>query len=209
MQGYAMSQEPDLTFIGDVPKFTELEQALARCEQSWCDFAYSVRTGMRFQCNTAGVVTRHGRTFVQVREQFDVYKGLIEGDEPSALVRALHFACKEGLPLPYWLSHRVCAAIDKTFATETTLHEAFSLSTILPESGKKAGIARRRIQESVLLRSQTRGLMHEQKIKSLDVALRRVLKAGKFSFGLTVARRLFNERDRKQRLFLGRKDKHR
>ena len=205
-----MSQEPDLTYINDVAKFTELEQALARCEQSWCDFAYSVRTGMRFQCNTAGVATRHHwLTFVQVREQFDVYKGLIEGDEPSALVRALRFACEEGLPLPYWLSHRVCAAIDKTFATETTLHEAFSLSTILPESGKKAGIARRRIQESALLWSQTRRLMHEQKIKSLDVALRRVLKVGEFSFGLTVARRLFNERDRKQRLFLGRKDKHR
>lgn len=191
-----------------LPELTEHEQALARCEQSWCDFAYAVRTGYRFVRDNNGRVKRAlGSSFVQVKQQFDIYRDRLNKGDHSAVLGALQYACKEGVPLPYWLARETLDRINQTYQTETTLHEAFGLSKGLPERGKKAANARKKRQQQGELYFAVHDAM-EKGARSLNAALDQVLKQNRFSFGKTEARRLFNERERLQRLHLG-KDKHR
>lgn len=191
-------------FLGEKPDFNELEQELARCEQSWCDFAYSLRRMHRIQCGDSGVVeSLRCMSFVDVKEQFDAYKKRLEEGDPSALVGALNYACEEGVPLPYWLASEIRTRLKRVFDTYETLGEAFGLAALLPEKGKKARNARRYFQLRKHLWVDVR-LAMKGKSLSLTKALRAAIKSGKYPFGESTARKLYNTQERIQKSSLPR-----
>jgi len=180
------------------PELTEDEQALAQCDPSWGDFAYAVRTRCRFKRGINGKIESSlCFSFVQVKGQFDVYRDRLKNGDESAVVDAMVYACKERVPLPDWLAQEILDRVTRTYQTEATLHESFGLSKILPERGKKAVNARKKRKQRFKLWFAVHDAMNNG-ARSLDEALRQVLKDNSFSFGKTEARRLFNEQERIQ-----------
>jgi hypothetical protein len=205
-----MKQELKAGFFpaGFFPELSELERDLARLEQSWCDFSYSLRTGHRIKRDKPGRLRFQAFPLVRVHQHLEQYRERVQRGESGALVGALSYACGEGVPLPYWLAQAIQEGITRTFETETTLHTAFGLAGLLPESGKKARNARQMLKARVRLWLA----VHEAKregAKGLNDALKQVLRSQPFPFGLTKARHMFNEQERIQRMHLGMSDRHR
>ncbi|MBL8376994.1 MAG: hypothetical protein JNM79_03935 [Burkholderiales bacterium] len=193
---------------GFFPTLTDDERELARLETSWGDFSYSLRTGHRINRENARRFKILGGGLSYVHQQFEVFRERIERGESGALVAALDYACEQGVPLPYWLAREIRNRLGQVFETETSMHVAFDLSSILPERGKKARNARQKLKARLRLWVAVHEVKRNKK-KSLHVALQEVLREQPFPFGMTEARRLFNEQERVQRLHLGKTDRHR
>lgn len=193
-------------FGPELPALNEREIELAQWEQSWCDFVYLVRTRTGVVSDDNGVIeTINLLSLATVANTFRLYRERLNSGEQYAIVAALEFACKQGVPLPNWLSREILTRLKKAVSTNTTLGDALGFTENFPERGKKASNARRRFQDRKLLYVEVSKAMHWEKVPTLDAALRQVLSANRFPFSLTVARKLYLEQDRIQNMHLGRK----
>lgn len=182
--------------------FNDDERQLDTLESSWADFLHGLRTGLRFVRDGTASEKMLAMSFPEVRQQFDAFRQRHEQGDGTALIEAMKYACEEGVPAPYWLALEVVPRVSRVFREAITLHEAFGLEADFPSTGKKAANSRRQLQHRHRLYRYVASLMHEESM-SLDPALRRVLKEHDFPFGLTVARRLFEDQERVQRAHLG------
>lgn len=184
----------------------EDERQLDALESSWADFLHGLRTGLRFVRDGTASEKMLCMSFAEVRQQFDAYRQRHEQGDGTALIEAMKYACEEGVPAPYWLALEVVPRVSRVFREAITLHEAFGLEKDFPsakrKTDKKPANSRRLLQHKHRLYWHVASLMHEESM-SLDPALRRVLKEHDFPFGLTVARRLFEDQERVQRAHLG------
>lgn len=188
--------------MGDLLNDDEVQ--LDRLESSWADFAHGVRTGMRYVRDGTALERMRCLSLTQVREQFDAYRQRHASGDPFALIGAVKYACEETVPLPHWLSLEVQRRIKRIFNEPVSLHASFGLEDALPVHGKKATNARRRLQEQQRLWHAVQTLRAFNGF-SLSAAIEHALVEGSFTFGVTVATRLFHQQERTQRAHAGRR----
>lgn len=128
-------------------EFDDLERELDRLEPAWADFVHGVRTGMRHRrADRATDESMLTRTYLEIRDQFEVYRRRHVDGDALALTEALQLACLEPVPLPYWLAIELQRRLLRFWNEPITLHEAMGLDGGIPSDGKKAAAARQELR---------------------------------------------------------------
>lgn len=141
--GWKPTKDHPFSFADLIPQYSDDENELLALQQSWADWSRALRTGVRARVKSGAMESNYsfrGGSLAQVSALLDVHRESFTKGEKSALVDALRLTSEENVPLPYWLTDGILAALAEVERDpNSTMHSAFGMESRFPISKAKGG----------------------------------------------------------------------